>query len=205
MLQADVAAWLKRRDLGPRMPGWCAMVETDIAEKLRARCMIARATQPVDAAFITLPVDFCSIDAIRWADSGNNLALEDGYSGPADAYSSGGQTCAYRLVGDCIEFLPPPAVPDPPDPAWTPRAINMSWYQKPAPLVQPQDTNPVLERLYSIYLFGMCLYGAMYELDTERAGQMQTAYEGAIMTANLWKQASDYSGAPLRAVVKGGF
>jgi hypothetical protein len=84
-----------------------------------------------------------------------------------------------------------------------PQAINMNWYQAPTPLVDPQDTNTVLTSHYAVYLFGVCKYGAMFELDDARAQQMEGAFDQAVTRANLWKQLSDYSGAPLRAVVRG--
>jgi hypothetical protein len=202
-LMSDVTGWLNRQDVASLIPGWVAMVETDIAEALRARCMVARATQPVDAAFITLPPDFCAMESLRDATSGKLLHLEDAWTGPLGGDNRDRPVIAYRLVGDCIEFLPHPYVPEPPDPSWTPQAVNMNWYQRPMALVDPQDTNAVLEQLYGVYLFGTCKYGAMYELDDARAQQMDDAFNAEILRANLAKQSSDYSGAPLRAVVRG--
>lgn len=202
-LANEVTGWLNRQDVASLIPGWVAMAETDIAMSLRARCMVARAMQPVDAAFITLPVDFCDMESMRDAISGELLNLEDQWTGPLGGDNRDQPVIAYRLVGNCIEFLPHPFVPDPPDPSWTPQAVNMNWFQRPVPLVNPQDTNAVLEQLYAIYLFGTCKYGAMYELDDVRAQQMSDAFDQAVTRANLWKQMSDYSGAPLRAVVRG--
>jgi hypothetical protein len=200
-LQLDVASWLDRRDVNSLIPGWIAMTETDIAEMLRARCMVTRATQPVDAPFIALPSDFITMEAIRDSLTGRLLTLEDQFTGPLGG-EHGGRTRSYRLVADCVEFLPHPVIPDPPDPNWRPQRVTMTWFQRPAPLTDPQDTNAVLEQLYSVYLFGVCKYGAMYELDDTRAAQMDTAWQQAVFAANLWKQQSDYSGAPLRAVVR---
>ena len=75
----------------------------------------------------------------------------------------------------------------------------MGWYTKPTPLILPADTNAVLDNLYGVYLFGVCKYGAMFELDDDRLAQMDAAWQQAVTRANLYKQQSDYSGAPLRA------
>ena len=75
----------------------------------------------------------------------------------------------------------------------------MGWYRKPRPLLLPTDTNPILENLYSVYLCGLVREGAIWALDDARAQQMDAAYQQAVTRANLWKQQSDYSGAPLRA------
>ena len=213
-LQADVASYLNRQDIltSGVMPGWVAAVETELAETLRARCQVASAIQPIDAPYIALPSDFATMESIRDNTTGEMLTLKDEWSGhwssqyqargwqPYDnvcAFS--GPSWAYRLVANCIEFLPHPAVPNPPDPTWVPQSVLMGWYRKPRPLLLPTDTNPILENLYSVYQFGLIKQGAIWALDDDRATQMDGLWQQAITRANLWKQQSDYSGAPLRA------
>ena len=210
-LQDEVQGWLNRRDVASLIPGWVLMVETEIAETLRARCMVTSGVQPIDNAYITLPPDFATMESIRDATSGVELILKDEWSGSwtrrqSSAWIEGaivgavGQVCtAYRLVHDCIEFLPHPIIPDPPDPAFVPQSVLMGWYAKPKPLLLPSDTNTVLEALYGVYLFGVCKYGAMFELDDDRAAQMDAAFQQQVTRANLAKQQSDYSGAPFRS------
>lgn len=195
--------WLNRRDCASLIPGWVTMVETEIAETLRARCMVARGVQAIDAAYITLPSNFASMESIRDATSGEMLELKDQWSGHWTDNEPGqpvtpGPSYAYRLGGDCIEFLPHPVIPDPPDPSWQPQQVLMSWYQKPTPLVNPTDTNPVLDQLYAVYLFGLCKLGAIWALDDDRAAQMDGQWQQVVTRANLWKQQADLSGAPLR-------
>jgi hypothetical protein len=209
-LTDDVAGWLNRRDVIPRIPAFVAMVETEIAQTLRARCMVTSGVQPIDAAYITLPSDFCQMESIRDATSGEMLDLRDEWSGHwtdpqsnswhdgAMVLASNSVSTAYRLVGDCIEFLPHPLIPDPPDPNWRPQQILMGYYAKPRPLINPSDTNTVLEQLYSVYLFGVCKYGAMWALDDARAAQMDAAWQQAVTRADLHKSQSDYGGAPYR-------
>jgi hypothetical protein len=210
-LQDDVQNWLNRRDLTSLIPGWVLMVETEIAETLRARCMVTSGMQAIDAAYITLPADFATMASIRDATSGELLELKDAWSGHwTGAYSSAwregavvgavGQVCtAYRLTGDCIEFLPHPVLPDPPDPAWMPQQVLMEWYARPKPLLLPSDTNPILEQLYAVYLWGVIKHGALFELDDDRAAQADAQWQQVVTRANLWVQQSNYSGAPLRA------
>ena len=210
-LTDDVQGWLNRRDVASLIPGWVLMVETEIAETLRARCMVTSGVQPINAAYITLPPDFAQMESIRDNTSGELLVLKDEWSGhwtrrQSSAWIEGavvgavGQVCtAYRLVHDCIEFLPHPVIPDPPDPAWVPQQCLMGWYAKPKPLQLPSDTNTVLEALYGVYLFGVCKYGAMFELDDDRAAQMDASFQQQVTRANLHKQSSDYGGAPFRS------
>jgi hypothetical protein len=209
-LQDDVCNWLNRRDIISLIPGWVLMVETELAETLRARPMVTFGTQAVDAAYITMPVDFAAMESIRDATTGELLILKDEWSGSwTQAYmphswnvysqlSMRAPATAYRLLADCIEFLPHPTIPNPPDPNWLPQQVLMGWYAKPKPLVLPADTNAILEQFYGIYLFGTCKYGALFELDDDRAAQMDGLWQQVITRANLWKQGSDYSGAPFR-------
>jgi hypothetical protein len=216
-LQDDVLSWLNRRDCLGLLPGWTLMVETEIAETLRARCQVVSAVQAIDAPYISLPSDFATMESMRDATSGAMLELKDQWSpkggGWSAAYSTWSGTypsvywqinpaspCyAYRLVADCIEFLPHPNIPNPPDPAWVPQTVLMGYYQKPKPLLLPADTNPILENLYGVYLYGLCKLGAIWALDDARAAQMDAQVQQVVTRANLYKQQSDYSGDPLRA------
>jgi len=199
-LQTDVADWLNRQDMDARMGSWVRMAETDIAELLRARCMVTQVVQPIDAALISLPADFLEMEQLQDHDTGRLLSLEDYWTGPNA--NDPLPVRAWRLVGNCIEFLPHPIVPNPPDPTWQPQQVDMTYYQRPRPLLDPQDTNPVLETLYGVYLFATLRYAAKWALDPDRAQQAEADLTEQISAANKWKDKTDYSGAPLRAVVR---
>ena len=208
-LSDDVQGWLNRRDVASLIPGWVSMVETEIAQTLRARCMVTSGVQSLDAAYINLPANFAAMESIRDAVSGEMLILNDEWSGHwtskySNAWVSGAVVptvqCStrYRIVADCIEWLPHPIVPDPPNPFWVPQQVLMGWYAKPTPLILPSDTNAVLENLYGVYLWGILKMGALFELDDARAAQADAQFQQAVTRADLWKQQSDYSGAPYR-------
>lgn len=209
-LQDEVCGWLNRKDIVPLLPGWTLAVETKIAQTLRARCMVTSGIQTIDAPYISLPDDFATMESIRDYTTGEMLELKDQWSGhwieayqpsPWNVYAQqvNGPCTAYRLVHDCIEWLPHPIIPDPPDPSWVPQTVLMGWYQKPRPLLLPSDTNAVLEQLYPVYLWGLIKFGALFELDDDRAAQADAQFQQEVTQANLAKQQSDYSGAPLRA------
>ena len=77
--------------------------------------------------------------------------------------------------------------------------VMMGYYARPKPLLLPSDTNPILEQIYAAYLYGVCKQGALFELDDDRSQQMDGLWQQVITRANLWKQQSDYSGAPFRS------
>ena len=193
-LQDDVLSYLDRRDSLARIPSWVSIVETEMQQTLRARCMEVTAVQAIDSAYITLPVDFCTMASIRDHSTGELLHLKDEWSGSWT--EPAGPVSAYRLRSDCIEFLPHPANPDPPPDGWTPQMIEMSWYAKPKPLLLPSDTNPVLEQLYGVYLYGVLTQAGIFEQDAEMTQVWDTKYQQHVTRANLNKQQSDYSGAP---------
>jgi hypothetical protein len=198
LLTDQTLAWMKRQDIASLLPGWIVMTETDIAEQLRARCMVARGgPQNIDGSFIALPDSFLSMESIRDNTTGCMLNLNDHWTGPNQ--NCGSPCTDYRIVGDCVEFLPHPTLPDPPDPSFIYQNVTMVWFAMPPALVNPQDTNPILDNLFSVYLFGLCKYAAMFELDADRTQQMDDAFNAAVMKANAWKALSDYSGAPLQA------
>jgi len=206
-LQADVMAYLKRQDIADRIPSWVQSVETDIASMLRAQAMIARGTQAVDAPFITLPTDWVKFESVAFSCCGDLLAMADYWTGPLPCGSGcscgccnpGNAVCAYRIVGDCIEFLPHPVI----TPTTTLQQIDIAYYAKPKPLKVASDTNAILERHYQIYLFGTVRYGAMWGMDDDRELQMTTRFSEAVAVANRLKEDAQYSGAPLRAVLQG--
>lgn len=204
-LQNEVCGWLNRQDIIEVMPGLISMVETELAESLRARCMVVTAVQAIDSPYITLPAGFCTMESIRDHNTGELLVLKDEWSGSWTGYCANGGCTAYRLKADCIEFLPHPSIPDPPDPAWTPQVVEMGWYARPTPLLLPTDTNPVLEQLYGIYLYGCLAHAGVFERDPEMVSVWDAKYQQAVTRANLWKQQSDYSGAPFRAELETGF
>ena len=156
-LQADVASYLNRQDILTNgvMPGWVAAVETELAETLRARCQVASAIQPIDAPYIALPSDFATMESIRDATTGEMLQLLDQWSGhwsnqyapigwqPYDAITAlSGPSVAYRLVSNCIELLPHPQIPNPPDPAWVPQEHTDGMVSQAAPAAPPNRYQP---------------------------------------------------------------
>jgi hypothetical protein len=205
-LQDDVLSWMTRRDIVNLIPGWLLMLEAEIAETCRTRCQVVFGDQIIDAPTVTMPPDFATMESIRDASTGELLNLEDEWTGhwtagdwntTAPVAPIGGPVTSYRLVGNCIEWLPHPMLPAAPDPSYVFQSVRMGWYQKPTPpLTIPSSTNPILQTHYAIYLFGLCKYAAMWALDDDRMTQMDAAFQQQVTRANLWKQGSDYSGAP---------
>jgi hypothetical protein len=212
-LTNDVASYINRQDVVPVMPAFVRAVELELTQTLRARCQLTEVTQPIDAAYITMPPDFATMASIRDARTGENLLLKDEWSGswtkpyrPVGSFGGAywdtipdAPCSAYRLVGNCVEFLPHPVFTDPLPPNYVFQTVLMVYFAKPTPLLLPGDTNPILEELYPVYLYGCLKQAAIWALDDNRAQQMDALWQQQITRADLHKQQSDLSGAPLRA------
>ena len=194
-LQDDVLDYLNRRDCSGRIPSWVLAVETEIAETLRSRFQVVFGVQNIDAPYITLPPDFATMESIRDATTGELLELKDEWSGSwISAYMPSGWNIysmqnvnapcvAYRLLADCVEFLPHPVIPDPPEPDWKPQQVLMGWYTRPKPLVLPSDTNPVLDNLYAIYLWGTLKQGALWAQEPDLVQQYDANWQQVVTRA----------------------
>src|SRR5262249_15634390 len=148
------------------------------------------------APYITLPPDFATMESIRDATTGELLELKDEWSGSwISAYMPSGWNIysmqnvnapcvAYRLLADCVEFLPHPVIPDPPEPDWKPQQVLMGWYTRPKPLVLPSDTNPVLDNLYAIYLWGTLKQGALWAQEPDLVQQYDANWQQVVTRAN---------------------
>ena len=217
-LNDDVGSYLNRQDYQGPFPSWVLAVETELAETLRSKFQLTSGTQSIDSAYISLPTNFATMESIRDATTGVNLVLKDTWSGswfepqqdditynsqPAWINTTAPVCWAYRILAECIEFLPHPLIPDPPNPLWQPQQVQMNWYTKPVPLLLPSDTNAILDNLYETYLWGVIQRGALWALDDERAQQADAKFQQAVTRANLWTQQSQFSGAPYRAELQG--
>jgi len=211
-LKADVMLWLNRQDVdaGNAFTSWVTLTEIQIAQTLRHRCMVTTADQAIDRPYIPLPPDFATLQSVRDKTSGEILALKDMWSGhwqngqdgmmwpdPVSTGTAPAAARAYRLMGDCLEFLPHPYQPSPPDPTYQFQVVEVLYYAKPRPLLLTTDSNAVLEQLYSVYLYGCLKHGAIWAQDDNRAQQMDTLFRSAVTSADLHTQQSDFSGAPL--------
>jgi hypothetical protein len=213
-LKTDVMLWLNRQDVDASnaFQTWVTLTELELAQTLRARCVVKSAYQMIDADYIPLPADFATLQVVRDARTGEMLVLKDQWTGhwqdvpddsnwPSNIPTVGTPSpCwAYRLSGNCIEFLPHPSphFPDPPDPAFQFQQVLVSWYAKPVPLLALTDSNVVLEQLYAVYLYGVIKHGAIWAQDDARAQQADALFKGAVTSADLHTQQADYSGAPL--------
>ena len=178
----------------PLVPTWVGLAEESIAEQVRARCMVQRATQPVTTAYVPLPCDWLAFLDIR-DESGRTLTFLSRLDDPVPV---AGPVSAYRLVGKEIEILPHV------DPATTtPPSIEVAYFAMPPALTADTDTNALLQEHTSIYLYGALVHAAVYLHDPDAAKIYDATFQQAVAAANGWHEASRFSGGRLNARMRG--
>ena len=216
-LQDDVLWYLDRQDAAARIPSWVAMVETELQQTLRARCMEVSAIQAVDTAYITLPPDFSTMASISDAATGKLLVLKDEWSGswtdvsgPSGTIVSGtydgtrrrGPTGSWQTASSSCRTR---GYPDPPDPL-------LGAADRPDELVcQAQGAAAAVRHQpgAGAALFGLSLrcagHATLAEQEESMAPAWDAKYQQAVTRANLNKQQSDMQGAPYTEEMSGVF
>lgn len=184
--------------------GFIALAEFDINQRLRARCMIVRATEAAGNGYLTLPVDYLEAVDVRlqngpaltyWDRSAaaDNLARTSApvVVPPTDAMWISGPR--YAVVGDQMEiYLPPGLVTETAAPM-----IELAYYRKQTLGPLPTDTNRVLQEIEPVYLFGSLAQSAPLLADDAKLQLWVGLYSAAIDAANNASQAAKFAGSRL--------
>lgn len=221
-LTNNVMAWCHR--IGFRSPvaafdavgSFIELAEEDINDKLRAREMVTRVTQPVTGQYTTLPCDFVETFDVR-LENGPELTYQprgqlanswfartvqapgdpawSGYA-PASTPWNDGQPTYYSVVGSQMELSPWPdnaaglaSVPN----------LELAYYQRQTLGPDDTDTTVVLTTLPSIYLYGALLQAAPFLRDDPRIATWAPFYQGRIDRANAAHERARWQGTRLRA------
>lgn len=121
-LYAAILSWLHRASFASPVAnpfdvvaGFIALAEQDMNSRLRARCMIVRASQQIDGQYTTLPCDYLETLDIRIAGGGPPINfVTRGEAAAAYWQHTAGLTGAYAPEGFGIDYMPilnPPAFP----------------------------------------------------------------------------------------------
>lgn len=221
-LTNNIMAWVHR--IGFRSPvanfdavsSFIELAEEDINDKLRAREMVTRVTQPVTGQYLTLPCDFIEAFDVR-LENGPELTYQprgqlattwwartvqapgdpawSGYA-PAAVPWNDGQPTFYSVVGSQMELSPWPDnaaglanVPN----------LELAYYQRQTLGPDDTDTTVVLSTMASIYLYGALLQAAPFLRDDPRIATWGPFYQGRIDRANAAHERARWQGTRLRA------
>jgi hypothetical protein len=192
-LEAALADWINRRDLGPRIPDFIRLTEAKIDRVLRRATV--RGTMTIDAEVNALPADCAELRSIRLSSSmphrdfpitigtvdmlGETRARWNGAAGRPERAA---------IVGN--ELIVAPA----PDAAYT---AEITYFEKLVPLSDATSTNAVLVDAPDVYLYGALAETELYLKHDERFPLWKQNAEKAMLELELVRQRQEH-GASLR-------
>ena len=192
------------RDTNPNQPGyWIKRAEQRLERELRMRETIVRRMVPVSAGFITLPSDFIQAEnfALNSALTGARVRKLE-YASPqqmddyrATALSASNVSPAYfSVIGQQIELFPAGIFDVNGVSLYT---LEMAYYPKLVPLVNPADTNWLLENKLDIYVNAVTRYAMEFLQEDARAQAMDSQLSTDVQILNMAKDISITAGSRL--------
>lgn len=193
-LKDSVASWLKRSDLTSVIPDLIALGEARIARDLRLRKQVTQTTLTTVAGqqYVSLPADFLEAENFTVGTSPPRTMsvvtpeLLD-VKFPAGSWS--GVPAAYCAVGDQIRLGPTP------DAAYS---ITLDYYQRWTALSASSDTNWLLQKHPSIYLFAALAEAEPFLMNDPRAAVWEAKYANDVKTLQDADDEALRSGSAMR-------
>ena len=196
-LQTSVDNWLARDDVAATGTDWPQILlnaEAEISRDIRTVVQEQRLTiTTASSRFENLPTDYLEMRQIFIDDTNGRRFLE--YQTPEvireqSTWQSGRRTSFYSIEGDDsvngigdIRLVLAPA----PDPS-NPQDIEVLYWARFPALVNPTDTNWLLQNHYDVYLYQALKQAAIYLQESELAqvydGYYQTAREALRVNEN---------------------
>lgn len=193
-LKSAIASWLKRSDLAASIPDLIALAEARIARDFRLRAQITFGTLATTGGveYVALPADFLELENIGLEGSvERSLTYETPEQMDVRFPLGSGQSrpAVYTVIGDRIIFGPCP------DGDYT---IKFTYYARFKPLVADTDTNWLLTKHPSVYLFAALSEAAPFVFDDDRAALWESKYQADRSALELADDQSLRSGSALR-------
>lgn len=166
-LQTFATATLNRSDLANYVPGWIAMAEGQLTDRLLKetppRQMMGRSDATINAEYITVPADFEGAKAIYLAP--NYLPID--FVTPEEIVERktlypnvSGPPQVFTVVGEQLQFWP-----------WATGGTftgEMTYWKRIPPLTASATTNWLLARRPDVYLYTTLIQSAPFLLDDAR-------------------------------------
>lgn len=186
-LQASIARWMNRTDLGADIPGFIANAESRIATDLRLRKMLVSITLNAAAGqgaalpagwldFKSLSVNGCPLSYMP----PEVLAERADYQSGAPAY--------YTIVGNDVLLNPIPDVA---------HSIDTVYYKRLDPLFQ-SSSNWLLTDHPNVYLYAALVEGALFLKKPDEAATWAGLYGGLVESLRSEDARAASSGSTLR-------
>lgn len=192
-LQASVASWMNRTDLGTVIPDFVTIAEARIARDLRLRKQITSdtLTTSTTSRAVALPDDWLEFSNITISGTPDTFVqvvtaehLNTKY--PEDGWSGKPIVCA--IEGDNVLFGPQP------DAAYT---VKVEYYAR-FPSLAANSTNWLLTNFPNVYLSACMAQGCLFTLDKTGAAEWNGVYKSEIAEVQTFDKAAVHSGSVLR-------
>ncbi|EKT4106580.1 hypothetical protein QEG46_002576 [Stenotrophomonas maltophilia] len=186
-LQASVANWLARADLGSVIPDFIQLGESRINRDLKIRRMMARATGTSVNGTIPLPADYAEMRSLRldFAGGMSEVFPEPATAEPAIIVNSG-LPGSYSVEGDSIYLNG-----GQPDIAY----LIRYWGKVPSLSASNQQTWLLTEEP-GIYLYAALVEASPYTHDDERTVLWATQYKSIVDRLISTDEGARYGNAP---------
>ena len=188
-LLVEIVDWSHRDDLGPKIPDFIQLAENAMyanpVEVLAVRSMEIVSTTLTTGQYLALPDNYESSRSVRLVVSGGEItfqAPEQMYKNPAT-----GKPNFFTIVGNEIQF---DRVPD------SEYTIEVQYYRKATPLTAANQTNEILTKYPSLYLFGALAQVYGYAQDTEQEQAYSLKFIREVKGANKADKKGRYGPAP---------
>jgi len=166
------------------------LVTADINNSLRLLGMEKTATV-TEASTMTLPVDFLEmVDIYRDTDPRTSLKPTTPQA-LTRTHRISGTPCEYAVVDGAILLNPEPDGTD---------NVVLRYYAALPDLSADSDTNIILTKFPSVYIYGVLTHHAALTRDAEGARGWLGAYEGGIASARKADVQARMAGAPMQPV-----
>lgn len=182
-LQAAIASWLMRDDLGDHIPDFITLAESDMNQRLRLRTMLT--SVEVAATGAELPEDCLAVKSV-WLDSyghvcfgtlAENAAYVEKYRGAA-AYLWG-------IDGNSVVVSPTQTGDG---------TVTLRYYARIPSLGADQPSNAILQASPALYLYGALVQSAPFLADDARLQTWGTLYQQAADALQAADDAAEYPG-----------
>jgi len=194
----EAQSWLfGRDDIVAKVPTFLRMFEAKANRALKCRQMEERATAAVNLAstepeFISLPDFFHSMRRIRLKSVAGTPNLKFAVPSQIDMFRERDNTSRkpefFTIFGTELELYPTP------DAAYT---LEMIYRRYIAPLVNPSDTNWLLDTAPDLYLYGTLMEAAPYLHEDERIAVWASGVTGGFDSLNKLSDEATYNAGPL--------
>lgn len=187
-LQASVATWLNRTDLGAVIPDFILIAEARIQNDVRLRrgISVSTLTTTANQQYVTLPADWLefvhlSIDTepLQYMPAERIRERADDATKDTPLY--------YAVEGDRLLLSPTPSAVE---------TINIT-YQAKVPQLASYGVNWLLQKYPNIYLYGTLVSAYQYLMNEQKADYYGTLYSQAVAVAKADDVRAMSGGSPL--------